>query len=96
MATALCGWGKSIALRNLLRLPDSPAWLDSRRYRKICTELVAPRWRLRFLVGVDQLLREIFPDCQTIRPSWTVAATGISDCETIRPRWAVAATGLTG
>jgi hypothetical protein len=36
----------------------------------------ATRWRLRFVVGVDQLLREIFSDRQTLRPGWTVAATG--------------------
>lgn len=27
------------------------------------------------LVGLDQLLRAISPDCQTFRPNWTVAAT---------------------
>jgi hypothetical protein len=55
----------------------------------------AARWRLRFVVGVDQLLREIISDCQTLRPGWTVAATGLSDCKTLRPGWKVAATGST-
>jgi hypothetical protein len=36
----------------------------------------AARWRLRLLVEVNQLLREIISDCQTLRPNWTVAATG--------------------
>jgi hypothetical protein len=35
---------------------------------KICTELAAARWRLRFVVGVSQLLRAIFSDCQSLRP----------------------------
>jgi hypothetical protein len=35
----------------------------------------AKRWRLRFVVGLNQLLRAILSDCQTLRPSWTVAAT---------------------
>jgi hypothetical protein len=30
---------------------------------KISTELAAARWRLRFVVGVCQLLRAAFPDC---------------------------------
>jgi len=36
----------------------------------------ATRWRLRLLVGLAQSLRATFPDCQILRPSRTVAATG--------------------
>jgi hypothetical protein len=50
--------------------------MDSRRYRKICAALEAARWRLHFLVRVNQLLRVNFSNCQSLRPRWTVAATG--------------------
>jgi hypothetical protein len=43
---------------------------------KIQTILEAARWRLRFLVGLSLSLRATFPDCQILRPSRTVAATG--------------------
>src|SRR5260221_14782839 len=35
----------------------------------------AARWRLCFVVGLDQLLRSIFQNWQTLRPRRTVAAT---------------------
>src|SRR5260221_443745 len=47
MATALFGWARSVASRDLLGLPDAQAWPDSRRYRKkIHTILEATRWPL--------------------------------------------------
>src|SRR5260221_11767543 len=42
---------------------------------KIRTILEAARWRPCFLVGLAQLLRTTFSDCQMLRPSRTVAAT---------------------
>jgi hypothetical protein len=38
-------------------------------------DLEAASWRLRFVVWFDQSLRTTFLDCQTLRPSGTVAAT---------------------
>jgi len=46
-------------------------WLrrDGRRYRKeIGAPPAAARWRLRFVVRVDQLLRANFSDCQSLWP----------------------------
>jgi len=56
---------------------------------KIRTILEAARWRLRFLVGLALSLRTTFPDCQILRPSRTVAATGK------RPLATMSGSGLT-
>src|SRR6201993_819447 len=86
MATAPFGRVRSVASRDLLGLPDAQAWPDSRRYRKkIRTILEAARWRLRFLVGLAQPLRATFSDCQMLRPSRTVAATGKRSARFWRP-----------
>jgi hypothetical protein len=77
MATAPCGWARSVASCNPQGLPNTQAWPDSRRYReKIRTILEAARWRPRFLVGLAQWLRVTLKDCQILRPGRTVAATG--------------------
>jgi hypothetical protein len=77
MATAPCGWARSVASCNPQGLPNTQAWPDSRRYReKIRTILEAARWRLRLVVGLAQWLRVTLKDCQILRPGRTVAATG--------------------
>jgi hypothetical protein len=54
---------------------------------KISTELAATRWRQRFVVEVNQLLRANLSDCQNLRPRWTVAATGRSALHWQATRW---------
>jgi hypothetical protein len=55
-------------------------------------ERSAPNWQphhgdCAFGVRVDQLLREIFSDCKTLWPSWTVAVTGKICTKLAASRW---------